>query len=473
MNPIYIFDLSFFIAFCIGTALFLYKHKKRVTVESKIFLMYRTKRGLNFMDKISKKFPKLLSFLSYASISFGYIALIGILLLLFQSIKVMLSLRVVPKMPPLMPLVPYLPQMFKLPLPPFYFTYWIIIILIIAVTHEFAHGIFARHFKIKVKSTGFGFLGPFLAAFVEPDEKAMNKKSKKAQLSVLSGGSFSNFMFAILFLLVLQAFFLGCYEKAGVTGYMYSFEKLNLTSINKIGNYTLDEFLNEKITINNLTSNGALNNTLIPVQAKNRTYYLKSELYPLFEKAKEENKGMVVLYQDEPAIKNNLSGAIQYIDNKKVNKLGDIQKILSAYKPNDTITVQTNIKNYSITLDKNPNNNSRAYLGILFPKFSGATAYFSKLMAPFFSPFTYAEPRFNKEVLKFIKDLLFWLILIAFSVALINMLPLGALDGGRFLYITIWGLTKSKKKAEKGFRAASLIVILILLALMLVWMVKL
>ena len=34
--------------------------------------------------------------------------------------------------------------------------------------------------KVEIKTTGFGFLGPFLAAFVEPDEKQMQKKTSSA-----------------------------------------------------------------------------------------------------------------------------------------------------------------------------------------------------------------------------------------------------------------------------------------------------
>jgi len=38
------------------------------------------------------------------------------------------------------------------------FFYWIISIFIIAVVHEFSHGIVARAHNIKIKSSGFAFL---------------------------------------------------------------------------------------------------------------------------------------------------------------------------------------------------------------------------------------------------------------------------------------------------------------------------
>ena len=112
------------------------------------------------------------------------------------------------KIPPLLPLIPYVPEIFKLNfLPPFYFTYWIIAIAVIAICHEFSHGIFARRYGVKIKSTGFGFLGPLLAAFVEPDEKQMQKKPKFQQITILSAGTFANIILTIIFFLLLLGFF--------------------------------------------------------------------------------------------------------------------------------------------------------------------------------------------------------------------------------------------------------------------------
>ena len=87
------------------------------------------------------------------------------------------------------------------------FMHWIIAIIVLATVHEFSHGVFARLHKIKVKSSGFAFFGIFApilpAAFVEPDEKGLSKASKKSQLSVLSAGSFANFITAIFFIILL------------------------------------------------------------------------------------------------------------------------------------------------------------------------------------------------------------------------------------------------------------------------------
>jgi len=105
-------------------------------------------------------------------------------------------------------------------LPPFYFTYWIVIIAVIAITHEMAHGILMRLYNVKIKSTGFAFFPWFFpvfpAAFVEQDEKSMNKSTKFHQLAILSAGTFANVVTAALFLVILFGFFSLAFAPSGV-----------------------------------------------------------------------------------------------------------------------------------------------------------------------------------------------------------------------------------------------------------------
>jgi len=62
--------------------------------------------------------------------------------------------------------------------------------------------------------------------------------------------------------------------------------------------------------------------------------------------------------------------------------------------------------------------------------------------------------------------------LISISVAFVNMLPVGIFDGGRFFYLTILGITKNKKKAEKTFRFVTKFFLFLLLLLMVFWVVR-
>ena len=211
------YDLAFLILSCIVVGLFLYKNRKKLEIESKILLLYKTQFGIGFIEDMAKKHKWTLNILTYMSIFCGYLLMAGGIFLLIQTVHIMWTSVTLPKIPPLVPLVPYLPDLFKIKfLPPFYFTYWLIAIAIVAVSHEFMHGVFARLYKVRLKSTGFGFLGPFLAAFVELDEKEMAKKPIKSQLAVLSGGSFANLIMSILFLIIMTGFFSIAFVQAGV-----------------------------------------------------------------------------------------------------------------------------------------------------------------------------------------------------------------------------------------------------------------
>ncbi len=187
-----IYDLVLLVIFISLISIFLYKNKKNLKRDG-LLILYRTSWGLKLIEKTGNKNPRLMKFLSYASIITGYLLMVGGIYFFAKVIWIYISRADVVaavKVPPIMPLIPYLPQMFKLSwLPDFYFTYWIVILAIIAVSHEFAHGIFSAYHKIKIKTTGFGFfpyfLPVFLAAFVELDEKKMEKKTTSSSISIL------------------------------------------------------------------------------------------------------------------------------------------------------------------------------------------------------------------------------------------------------------------------------------------------
>src|SRR3989338_2602578 len=201
----YIYDITFLVIFSIVVGIFLWRKKHNLKREGILYL-YRTQVGLKFIDHVGGKYKKTISVLAFLGVVTGYILMSSVVYLFYKLVYIYLFAPEIVreiKIPPLMPLIPYLPEAFNISfLPPFYFTYWIIAISVIAIFHEFAHGIIAKRYGVEVKTTGFGFLGPFLAAFVEPDEKQMEKKTKFQQISILSAGTFTNLILAILFVKV-------------------------------------------------------------------------------------------------------------------------------------------------------------------------------------------------------------------------------------------------------------------------------
>jgi len=142
----YIYDITFLVIFTALVIHFLYKRRKKLDKEG-IMYLYRTKVGVKFIDYVGTKYKKTIKFLSILAVISGYFLMITMMYFLGRLIYIYLFVPEIVraiKIPPLMPLVPYLPEVFKIDfLPSFYFTYWIIAIAVIAVFHEFAHGIVA------------------------------------------------------------------------------------------------------------------------------------------------------------------------------------------------------------------------------------------------------------------------------------------------------------------------------------------
>lgn len=194
------YDIVLFACFSIIAAFFLIKNKKRVKREGIIYL-FKTQFGISFMDSVVNKYRKFFNLLSVTIIIIGFAGMIVMIgLLVFSCYKMAVMTEII-KTPPIVPLLPWIP----FPgLPTLYFTYWILAVFVLAVVHEGSHGIFSRLNSIKVKSSGFGFLGPLPLAFVEPDEKELNKASTKAQLSIFAAGPVSNFVLAVITIIFIS-----------------------------------------------------------------------------------------------------------------------------------------------------------------------------------------------------------------------------------------------------------------------------
>jgi len=448
-----LYDLIFFALFTLAVVIFLYSRRSNLKREGLLYL-YRTKVGIRFIEWTSKKFSSILKPMQYLIVTSGYALMILMIWFLVRFSYFYLTSPFAAqalKVPVLIPLIPYLPRLFNISfLPPFYFTYWIIIIAIIAIPHEFAHGIFARLNKVKVHSTGFGFLGPFLAAFVEPDEKEMAKSSKFAQLSVLASGTFANIIVALLFALLFWVFFAAAFVPAGVNFNSYSTTIINTSEIN------LDSL--------------SLDSEIIPIKVDNKTYYITLST---LQRSIDSKLEYLFVYEDTPAFRSNLSSPILEIDGKKIISFDGLRESLSSKDPGDKISIKSledgEIKEYEIVLDER-NGNAFLGIGIIPPQSSGIAGWISSITSKVRDPFVYYESKWGDSGI-FIYDLLWWAILVSLSVALVNMIPVGIFDGGRFFYLTIAGLTGSEKIARRAFAFSTWAILFIVALLMIKWFV--
>jgi len=479
-----LYDIIFLVVFSLFVIIFLYKRRKNLKREGILYL-YRTQVGVKFINFIGGKYKKTLKVLSYFVVIVGYGLMIAMVYLLGKTVYLFFKFPEVVraiKVPPIMPLIPYLPSIFKIEfLPPFYFTYWIIAIAIIAASHEFSHGFFAKFNNIKIKSTGFGFLGPFLAAFVEPDEAHMQKKPVFSQLSVLSAGSFANVIMTIVFSIIIYLFFFLTFTQAGAVFNTYHYEIINVTSISSIGNYSIENANAEDILA--LIKNKELGNALVinlngkelnltKIKANDRIYFM--DIKSLEGQLKTEQE-QVALYSDMPAIKSGLKGTVVEFNSVKIKNNEELAREISKHKPGDDVTIKTKFNNsilsYSLQLAEHPENKNKAFLGVanFVEKRTGISGFFYKVLTLFKKIGTAYEPRFDGDLILFIYNLLWWIVIINASVALVNMLPVGIFDGGRVFYLTALFLTKKEKLSKKLFVVITYIILFAFLSLMVAW----
>ncbi len=461
-----IYDIILLISFAIFVSIFLYIKRKNLKKEGLLFL-YRTKWGIKLIDYVGKKCNKSLKILSYISIGLGYILMLGMLYLFGKIFWIYIFnqdvVRAI-KVPPIMPLIPYIDKVVPF-LPSFYFIYWVIILAVIAIPHEFAHGIFAAYKKIKIKTTGFGFFPFFFPvfplAFVELDEKKMVKKSKFSQMAVLSAGTFANILTAILFFGVLWLFFSLAFSPAGVQFDSYSYSIVEVASISLMNGVVLDNPSYREFV--SLAKNNSLNN--ITAGGKNyagiKGFYADSEEY-------------VQLYDDSPAITSGLTGAITEINGIKIDGMEKLKEEILKYSPGEKVIIKTetgeeNLE-YEVALGENPENKNLPWLGIGFENYggSGVTGKIFVALSSFKKPHIYYEPKID-GISTFVYNLLWWIILISISVALVNMLPMGIFDGGRFFYLTVFAITKNEKISKKAFSLVTYLLLFLLLLLMIFW----
>lgn len=193
-------DGVFAAVFVVALAVFVWLKRSRIELQKALFpllyvIMYRSSFGLGWMSSFALRFPRALRIVGDIGTGVGFLGMALIAFELVRSTVMLLSGAGVPGVQPVLPIeakgVFYIP-----------FSYWIVSIFLIALVHEFAHGVLANVHKIKVKSSGFAFLSVFIpiipAAFVEPDERVLSSKSARSQLAVFAAGPFSNIIFAVL-----------------------------------------------------------------------------------------------------------------------------------------------------------------------------------------------------------------------------------------------------------------------------------
>jgi len=457
-----VYDVIFMALFVVLFLIFVIMRKHNLHRQGMLFL-YKTKLGIKFIEWTSTKFAKILRPIEYLVVLCGYVLMVGAIWVIIDIAYVYIRspfIAQIVKAPPIFPIFPYFTEFFNLEsfFPPFYFTYFAVVIAIIAISHEFAHGIFARLNKVKIHSTGFAFLGPFLGAFVEQDDKQMNKSKKFSQLSILAAGTFANIVMTVLFALVMWVFFTSAFTPAGINFDTYAFE------IIPAENLTFQGLPIKSLNISTIPSN----DTLIALAFNNKTYYTDSGA---LKSSLTRDSARLVVFEDSPAFIVKLKGAISEINGKKITSYESLRSTLQQYRAGDKINIKTikdkKVQEYQIELVEK---DGQPHLGIgsFDKKRGGVLGSIYSIVYSIKNPDIEYQSKLGDFGI-FIYNLLWWIVLLNLLVAFTNMLPVGIFDGGRFFFLTVWGITGKKKIGELAFKISTWAIIAIAAMMMLRW----
>lgn len=368
------------IIFFIFLTIFVYRRRKdiefqRILFPLLYFAMLRTQLGVGLMDRMAKRWPRFWDWFGVIGVVVGFIGMIGIAFLLIENLwRIIFIPEAVPGVGLVLPFK--VKGGFYVP-----FFYWIISIFIIAVVHEFAHGVMARAHNMKVKSSGFAFLGVIIpiipAAFVEPDEKEIVKRSHKQQLSVYAAGAFTNILLAIVIL--------------GLTALLIA------PAVNSVA-----EFNGVKLTD---------------------------------------------VIKDKPADVSGMEIGDRIIsaDGNPTPTVLNLTEVLDSKRPGDKILFTTEESNYTITLGANPENDSKAYLGVSLTQSSDLKPGVVQKYGTFLP-----------SSILWIAGLFYWLYVLNLGVGLFNLAPLGPIDGGRMLKVATEKIFRNKARGDKAWKYVSM-----------------
>ncbi len=447
-------------------------------------LMIRTKRGLKFLDRISRyrRFWELISNIGIPAVFFGMAYMFFLIILMdyiLFTTPLKPSLITSPRSAFLIPgLNPYIPLIWGL-----------IGLIVTLIVHEFSHAILCRAEGARVKSLGILFALVPIGGFAELDEKdLMSEKIKRIQrIRIFSAGVISNFMVAFISFLIFFNL-LNCLTPHIVILNSDVVEKGSvLLKINDI------DVFNQKDVENIVKSS---KNLVLEIRDKNGNI-----------KRISVNKitGVYVsdVLRDYPAAKAGIKGktVIVEVNGSEVLNIKRFIEIMKKTRPGDIISVKTydgkSFKSFSVKLVKSPNGDY-GFMGVIIggdylsgmilgysdqilwtikqiprdPKgllyltampfyFSG----FSDEMFNYFSPSGFWKN--TGYTIYYLLNLFYWIGWINFYVGLFNCLPAIPLDGGRVLNETLLTFLRSKRGEKISFFIVRSLALFIFLSIIL------
>ncbi len=150
-----------------------------------------------------------------------------------------------------------------------------------------------------------------------------------------------------------------------------------------------------------------------------------------------------------PAEKLNMTGAIISIDGIDVEGAENLREIMLDKLPGQTIPIKTTEDEYQLTLTKDPNNETKGYMGIFVAD--------SKVLKS-----RYRNDLTLSPIIHSTTELLIWVFFLNVGIGTANLLPIKPLDGGLILEEIVKIFFK-KKWVDKIVKVVSLFTLLLIL----------
>jgi hypothetical protein len=172
-------------------------------------------------------------------------------------------------------------------------------------------------------------------AFVEPDEKQLEKKGMWPQLMVFSAGSFANFLVAGLVLLIAMSPIANVFSTS-TAGFMgYGARDVMTSDIEQVDNITIRD--PDDLFGLDLAGDG-----IITIKTSSGTFISRPGI---LRKELNRTGDSVILMEDYPAFRSNLTGLITRIDGQDLDGLDDEGNLEEA-------NINNYVKNLSMILGK-------------------------------------------------------------------------------------------------------------------------
>ncbi len=440
--------------------------KEAKTVEISFpFILIRTKKGLSLIDRLARlRSIKKLGWLLLYMLPIA--AFVGFYLILRAVIALISSATLRSFAGQFNPLInlgipginPYLPIVYG----------WIALIIAMIV-HEGMHGILARSTGLSVKSSGIILLLILpIGAFVDIDEKELKKAKAKDSGRVLAAGPGANIITAGIALLCLILIVSSMIPIASGVGVIKSFQE----------GITFGDIITS-INGSNLTFQSDLDKALELHAGENVTLTIaRGDIKLNYTLKMPDGPAIAGVLQDFPAQKAGVlpGDIITELNGTKITSLNKLNETLATFKPGDNVILKVErgeeIKDFSIILASDPQNSSRAFLGVTlrtpsenlgilsvgivetlerYWSLSSTTPLIHLLLptlAPNNIPFSDVMYRFYTssigDVFYPLANLFFWIWFININLAIFNALPIYPLDGGQAFKVFLQAIGKNR-----------------------------